>query len=247
MSSPSHRSFGRLAPRYDELRPVDENWWELFDVLVREADLRGRRVLEVGSGTGVLAAALAERASCRVWAVDEEPEMIEVARARAPRGVELKLGGAEAVPFKDCSFERVVMRLLVHLVDRLPVFAEARRVLVPGGILAIATFDPAFFSTSWMNPFFPSIAAIDSVRFPTPEALRAELDGSGFDARLVRLDQATTFEREEALEKIRGKHIGTFDLIDEDEYEAGLERAARELHEQVDASLHWVVAVARSR
>lgn len=195
----------------------------------------------------MLAAALAERAGCRVWAVDAEPEMLEVARSRAPRGVELTLAGAEALPFEDGSFERVVMRLLVHLVDRLRAFAEAQRVLVPSGILAIATFDPAFFSDSWMHPFFPSIAAIDSVRFPTPAALSSELDASGFDARLLRLDQATTFERAEALEKIRGKHIGTFDLIDEDEYEAGLERAERELPERVEASLRWVVAVARSR
>jgi SAM-dependent methyltransferase len=173
--------------------------------------------------------------------------MLEVARLRAPHGVELKLAGAEALPFQDRSFERVVMRLLVHLVDRLTVFAEARRVLVPGGILAIATFDPVFFSTSWLNPFFPSIAAIDSVRFPTPEALSSELDASGFDARLVRLDQATRFGREEAFEKIRGKHIGTFDLIDEEEYEAGLGRAERELPERVDGTVRWVVAVARSR
>lgn len=247
MSSPSRRSFGRLAPRYDELRPVDKNWWELFDVLVCEADLRGRRILEVGCGTGVLAAALAERAGSKVWAVDEEPEMLEVARSRTPYGVGLKLGSAEALPFRDGWFERVVMRLLVHLVDRPPAFAEARRVLGPGGVLGIATFDPAFFSESWLNPFFPSIAAIDRERFPTPDALRAELDASGFAARLVRLDQAATFGRDEALEKIRGKHIGTFDLIEDGEYRAGLERADRELPDRVETMLRWVVAVGTSR
>ena len=40
--------FGRVARRYDELRPADENWWELFELLVREGDLVGRRVLDIG-------------------------------------------------------------------------------------------------------------------------------------------------------------------------------------------------------
>jgi ubiquinone/menaquinone biosynthesis C-methylase UbiE len=179
--------------------------------------------------------------------VDEEPRMIDVARSRAPRDVELKVAGAAAVPFGDGSFERAVARLVVHLVDRPRVFAEIRRVLVPHGVLAIATFDPASFTDSWLDPFFPSIAAIDNVRFPTAEALSDELDGCGFDARIVRLDQTATFDRAKALEKILGKHIGTFDLIDEDEYRAGLARAERELPERVDTTLSWLVAVATSR
>ena len=50
--------FGRIAPRYDELRNIGERWPELVDLLVREGDLRGRRVLDVGSGTGRLATIL---------------------------------------------------------------------------------------------------------------------------------------------------------------------------------------------
>ncbi len=77
--------FGKIARRYDELRDLGELWWELVDVLVREADLRGRRVLDVGCGTGRLAAALAERHGCKVWGVDPSPEMIEVASERVPK------------------------------------------------------------------------------------------------------------------------------------------------------------------
>ena len=51
--------FGRLASSYDRLRPTDESWLELLDVLVREGDLVGRRVLDVGCGTGRLSAAFA--------------------------------------------------------------------------------------------------------------------------------------------------------------------------------------------
>ena len=78
--------FAGIASRYDELRNIGESWVELVDMLVREGDLRGRRVLDIGSGTGRLATLLVERYGCKVWGVDPEQEMIEVARAKVPPG-----------------------------------------------------------------------------------------------------------------------------------------------------------------
>jgi len=84
-------------------------------------------VLDAGTGTGAFAAALAERWAGKVWGVDPSPEMLEVARTRVPPSVGLKQGWAEALPFRDGWFERVVMRLVAHLVDRPVAFAEAAR------------------------------------------------------------------------------------------------------------------------
>jgi SAM-dependent methyltransferase len=225
---------------------VDDNWWELFDALVREGDLRGRRVLEVGCGTGRLTAALAGREQSRVWAVDSSPEMLAVARERVGPRVGVRRADAETLPFRAGWFERVVMRLVIHLLDRPRALAEARRVLSPGGRLAIATFDPSHFDAFWLNSLFPSFEAIDRARFPTPETLRAELGQAGFvGVEATPLRQRATIDRGNALEKIRGRHISTFDLIGEDEYRTGLERAERELPEQVDYALDWVVVVAR--
>jgi SAM-dependent methyltransferase len=224
---------------------VDAKWWQLFDLLVAEADLRGRRVLDVGCGTGRFAAALDERASAKVWAVDPSPEMLDVARRNAPPDVGFRAGSAEGLPFKDGWFERVTMRLVVHLVDRPQALAEARRVLGDGGRLAIATFDPAHFDHFWLNRLFPSLERIDRARFPTPDVLDAELRAAGFaDVRVVPLSQAASLDRRNALEKIRGRHISTFDLLDEDEYRAGLAQAERGLPERVDYRLEWAVFVA---
>ncbi|MDX6511600.1 MAG: hypothetical protein QOE36_1104, partial [Gaiellaceae bacterium] len=96
-------------------------------MLVREGDLRGRRVLDAGCGTGTLSAALAERAAAKVWGVDAEPRMLEVARSRVPAGVGVREGSLEALPFRDGWFERAVARLVLHLVDRRRAFAELRR------------------------------------------------------------------------------------------------------------------------
>ncbi len=239
----SSPDFGRLAPVYDELRPANENWWELFALLVAEGDLRGRRVLDVGCGTGRLAAALAERESCKVWGVDRSAEMLEVARGRVPDGVGLKQGLAEELPFRDGWFERSVTQLSLHLWDRPRAFAELRRVVT--GRAVLATFDPAHFDDYWLNSFFPSIERIDLARFPDGETLERELRAAGFPApRLVRLDQQSETSRDEALAKIHGRHISTFDLLDEDEIVEGTARAERELPERVVSRLQWLVAVA---
>jgi SAM-dependent methyltransferase len=203
-------------------------------------------VLDVGCGTGRLAVALAEGEGCRVWGVDASEDMLAVARARVPAAVGLRLAEAERLPFRAGWFERVVMRLTVHLVDRPRAFVEARRVLAVGGRLVITTFDPSHFDAFWLNALFPSLEAIDRARFPTREALRGELANAGFaGVHSTTLRQQGTLDRETALERIRGRHISTFDLLGEDEYRAGVERAERELPDRVDYALDWVIVVAR--
>ena len=82
---------------------------------------------------------------------------------------------------------------------------------------------------------------IDRERFPTADDLTAELAGFA-EVRLTRLSQTGSLAREDALERIRGKHISTFDLISDEEYEAGLARAERELPERVDYRVEWLLA-----
>lgn len=238
-------SFGSRARVYDTLRPQDAAWWRRFDVLVREGDLRGRRVIDVGCGTGALAAALAERAQARVWGIDPSAEMLAVARARVPRRVGLKQGRAESLPFATGWFERVLMSLVVHLVERPAAFGEARRVLSRGGLLAIASFHEEHFERYWAAPFFPSLAGVDRARFPAADALVAELEAAGFTGvRLVRTSDADVIDRDTALERLRGRHISTFDLLDPAEVRAGIATAERELPDRVEVRLEQIVAVA---
>lgn len=237
--------FGGRAARYDALRPQDAAWWERFEALVREGDLRGRRVLDVGCGTGALAAALVERAYAKVWGIDSSPEMLAVARARGITGAGFRDARAEALPFRDGWFERATMSLVVHLVDRPAAFAEAGRVLAADGRLAIATFAHSHFDTYWLNPWFPSIEELDRARFPTERELRDELGAAGFgEARCVALRHDETVTREDALQRIRGRHISTFDLLPPSELAEGTARAERELPERVEIRLDQLVVVA---
>ena len=237
--------FGRLAAEYDRVRPVDDNWREVFEIVVREGDLRGRRVLDCGCGTGRLSKALADSVAAKVWGVDPEPAMLRVAEQNVPASVGLKQGRAEQLPFRDGWFERAVMWLVCHLVDRPAAFADVRRVVVADGRFVIVTFDPEHFGDFWLNRFFPSLEAIDRARFPAGHQLEAQLAAAGFgNVRLLRHSQQASLTREEALERIQQRHISTFDLLDEDEVRRGASVAGQELHANVQYAMEWLIAVA---
>ena len=141
--------------------------------------------------------------------------MLEVARANAPEAT-FKEARAEALPFKDGWFERVVMWLSSHLVDREQRVrrGEPRARRRTDGS-AIVTFDPSYFDAFWLNEAVPVDASGSTCeRFSTAEELEDELRAAGFaEVELTRLSQPGVHERDAALERIRGKHISTFDLI----------------------------------
>jgi ubiquinone/menaquinone biosynthesis C-methylase UbiE len=237
--------FDARAAVYDALRPQDDAWWSRFDAIVRLGNLRGRRVLDIGCGTGALAESLSERAAARVWGVDPSEEMVRVARARVPRSVGIRTGRAEELPFRESWFDGAVFSLVVHLVARPSAFTEAARVLVPGGRVVVATFAHDHFDTYWAARFFPSIGEIDRRRFPTEEALTGELTEAGFDAvESERISSRATISRQHALERIRGRHISTFDLLDAAELDEGTARAERELPAVVAVRLEQLVVAA---
>lgn len=245
MSKSSQPDFGRLAADYDRVRPTDENWHEVFDLVIAEADLRGRRVLDCGVGTGRLAKALVEECDASVTGVDAEPAMLDVARAAVPPSVSLLAGRAEALPLADASFERAVLWLVCHLVDRPTAFVELRRVLENDSRLAVVTFDAEHFDGFWLNELFPSLEAVDRARFPTRDELERDLAGAGFaETRFLRCSQRAALPRDEALERIRARHISTFDLLSPDEVRRGTERAEQELPSVVEYAIEWLIAVA---
>src|SRR5262245_42358739 len=103
----------------------------------------GATVVDVGSGTGTQAIALARaRPDVRVVAVEGDPRAEALARRKdgADR-VDWRRGLANALPLPDASAHRVVMSLLLHHLPpdgKRTALEEARRVLLPGGQLHVA-------------------------------------------------------------------------------------------------------------
>jgi SAM-dependent methyltransferase len=149
------------------------------------------------------------------------------------------------LPFRDGWFERAVMVLVVHHVDRDRAFPEVRRVLAAGSRFAISTPEPSNFAAIWLAPLFPSYVDVERARFPSAEVLEPELRQAGFaSTRVVRRAHVRTFSREHALEKLRGRYASTFALLPADEYREGLERAERELPDPVSYRSEWLFVIA---
>ena len=89
---------------------------------------------------------------------------------------------AESLPFPDAAFDRVFcVNALHHVADRARFFAEARRVLAPGGGLLTIGKDPhSELDDWWVYHYFEETRAIDRERFARVRTLRGEMALAGF-------------------------------------------------------------------
>ena len=113
--------------------------------LVERAQLApGLRVLEIGCGTGNLALAAKRREpGAEVTGLDPDPAALAKGRRKAARArltLRFDQGFAQALPYPDASFDRVLSSLMLHHLDdadRPAALREVRRVLEPGGSLHV--------------------------------------------------------------------------------------------------------------
>jgi demethylmenaquinone methyltransferase / 2-methoxy-6-polyprenyl-1,4-benzoquinol methylase len=166
--------FDRTAGDYDRLERIlglgTGSWYRRQ--ALRSAGLEaGMSVLDVGTGTGLLAAAAARIVgdAARVTGVDPSAGMIE--HARVPAGVRLLSGTAERLPVADASADFLSLGYaLRHIGELSAAFAEFHRVLRPGGRLCVleitlpaSTLARALLR-GWLNTCVPAIAALTARR-----------------------------------------------------------------------------------
>jgi demethylmenaquinone methyltransferase/2-methoxy-6-polyprenyl-1,4-benzoquinol methylase len=142
--------FRELPRRYDELSAALSFWqdprWR--EAMVSAIDARaGQRVLDVATGTGMVAAALVRRYGVDVVGIDQSPQMLAGARARLARSpalaehVTLREGDAQALPFGDGEFDHLTFTYLLRYVeDPAATMRELARVVAPGGRIAMLEF-----------------------------------------------------------------------------------------------------------
>jgi demethylmenaquinone methyltransferase / 2-methoxy-6-polyprenyl-1,4-benzoquinol methylase len=133
--------FAPLGPTYDRvgagLSLGQDPLWRRF--LVSRLP-PGGHVLDVATGTGLVAAELVRR-GFRVTGLDQSPEMLAVARRRFGDAVELVEAAADSIPFEDASFDHLTVTYLLRYVDDPgATLAELARVVRPGGLVASLEF-----------------------------------------------------------------------------------------------------------
>jgi demethylmenaquinone methyltransferase / 2-methoxy-6-polyprenyl-1,4-benzoquinol methylase len=142
--------FSGLPRHYDRISSAfsfgqDPRWRRALVSAV--VPVAGKRILDVATGTGMVAAELLARGDCSVVALDQSPQMLSGARARfAARPdldgrVELIEAQAEELPFADGSFDALTFTYLLRYVeDPQATLRELARVVAPGGRVASLEF-----------------------------------------------------------------------------------------------------------
>src|SRR2546430_7329974 len=139
------KDLDHLTP--DDLAPVDEFHGGQRPATIRLAQLVGftgsERVLDVGSGLGGPSRFLAWHCGCQVSGIDLTTEFVRVANLLTEKTglvdrVDYRQGSALELPFEDTSFDVLwSQNMAMNIADRERLYREMRRVLKPGGKLAL--------------------------------------------------------------------------------------------------------------
>jgi len=168
------------------------------DMVGRLAALEPSRVLEIAAGTGVVTRLMASTLpdSAQIVATDlQQPMIDEAERVGTPRPVEWRQADAMQLPFDDGSFDAVAIQFgAMFFPDRPKAYAEARRVLRPGGALVFNVWDRiednefAEEVTSAVKALFPQDPPLFLPRTPygyyQTESIRKDLAAGGFTSQV---------------------------------------------------------------
>ena len=167
-----------------------------IDALLDAAHVgQGSRVLDVGTGAGDAAGGAVERGA-EATGIDVAASMVEIAARRHPEGTFVQASASE-LPFADDSFDAVVgNNVIQHVGEPTQAALQFRRVLAPGGRVALTNWDAAERS-----PFFAAVqGAVAAAEVPSPTeapagpsffqftddaVFRALLEDAGFEAVAV--------------------------------------------------------------
>lgn len=145
-------SYDTIGVNYSDLRNPDPR----IKAAIEKALGNAKTVLNVGAGAGSY-----EPSERQVIAIEPSQKMI---RQRSATAAAVIQGCAEALPFKDCSYDASMAVLTVHhWSDKEKGLREMRR--VTRGRVVILTFDPSCRG-AWLTDYIPELVALDEERMP---------------------------------------------------------------------------------
>jgi MPBQ/MSBQ methyltransferase len=190
----------------DDLAPIDEfhsrrrlATSELARMLAPEP---GQTLADIGSGLGGPSRYLAKAWGCRVSGVDLTPEFVEVATELARRvglsdKVDFRRGSALELPFPDASFDLAwSQNVAMNIADRPRYYAEMRRVLKPGGRIAIQDVAQGPAGAPHYPVMWAGTPATSFLR--TPVETRTLLEDAGFKVLLWNDNTQTAIDEAKA-------------------------------------------------
>ncbi len=255
--------YSKIAEVYDEVRRSDLPhvvWW--ITKIAMEGKLGpGRRLIDLGCGTGRWTIPLAERTGCEAVGLDSSAAMLEKARAKDPGNLvkwvegdceKLSVGqdlqvlpdrlatgtkaGDEAPALRDDSFDCALMSLMMHhLEDHLGTFRGVFRILRPGGVFLIRQGTLEDILRDPMHRFFPEVVTIDRKRTPFRSEIEWWLGEAGFEqVQVETLKQHSYSSNMRLLEEVEKRVCSALRMIDDEAFAAGLDRLKAYLRRPAD-------------
>jgi malonyl-CoA O-methyltransferase len=155
-------AYDRLAPAYPPYAHNRLMEMEQAAVVPMLGDVRGRRCLDLGCGSGRYLRLLAHGGASRACGVDISPAMLERARAD---GFRVLRAAASRLPFASGAFDRVISGLVVgHVAELDALVVETARVLAPGGVFVCSDVHPAGTLAGWERSLLDAEGQSLSVR-----------------------------------------------------------------------------------
>jgi SAM-dependent methyltransferase len=218
--------YNTLATDYAQHRKIHPG---VFAALMAGGEVGARStVLEVGCGSGNYASAIRAATGATVHGIDPSREMLAKAAAQDGQLI-LAEGSAETLGFPDDTFDLVYsVDVIHHVKDRDAFFADALRVLKPGGRLCTVTDSHHDIARRIpLSSHFPETIPVELARYPSIGTLAQEMMLVGFGG--IFEEHA---ERPYDLTDISGyrdKAYSSLHLIDEQAFQDGIARLEAEL------------------
>jgi ubiquinone/menaquinone biosynthesis C-methylase UbiE len=213
-----------ISKIYDSYRSYPESL--LKKIIARGKISQGKKVLDLGCGTGNIASQLRTAIRADVIGVDASFAMLKVAKDKSLEVICADIDNQQ-LPFRDGSFDTVMVAYVIHQIKNLEfLLSECYRVL-RDGVLVLLTSSHKQIENQHpvVKDFFPSYIDIDKGRFPDIHHIDYLLDSLGLqDIKHEEITLENIPIDHEYLQKVKSKYVSTYHLIPQSEFENGVKQ-----------------------
>jgi len=143
--------FSDYIHKYDELASF--HYEKISDALIQRIECKGKEIVDVGCGTGILSFIALEKGAAKMSCVDISKLMLEKCKEKSIINgythdvVSFHEEDAEKLPFDDATYDVVLLNMVLGVVpNQQEVITELTRILRPGGTIALSTHGPAHYT-----------------------------------------------------------------------------------------------------